>query len=863
MTRLKTILFWLFVAAALGIGVYAYLSLKNNKRPQLNALSVIPDSCLVYLNTSDFSGLNTRINERSLIADKLKLFTEVRGLCESLQGFDSLINANEDLKKELDHALIHFAYYENPQAWLLTFNIRQLGEQEEIQKLISEVLKSKSVKANVFTFKLQGKQDFYFTLQDGIVLISDARSILERALNTKLRKLETNPSFNGFTNNLNENNSCSIFINHHLYAKSKARKHLDLCQAFEHGYSAGSIEILPSQIKLNGYATPDSADLLSSFKDQETQVCDELTSLLPNHTIWFKAYGFSSLPKLKEKNKAPEEIRDFWDLKNKKALFNLRNEFYANTGNHLVELATSTSGNNIVCVEIQDTLKALEHLQQISDSVLTENKPAIFQINIGARLFAPFSEVICSYAALWNSHVYFSKSYAELSEVLTELKNGTLIDQNESFMLYKNQHFSDDYNYLIYCSPEQFKNRSPYFDFSKENGEKSFENFRHMFLSYSADKAQFKFRFHLLNESEKRTKEQNVLWTLQLDTLSKSTAAGFVNHINGENELVIQDENNVLYLINAKGTVVWKKQLNEKILSQIYIVDIYKKNKYQMLFSGKRHLHLIDRNGNYVEKYPVRLASDASNVLSVFDYDKDKEYRLFIACENKNIYNYNIHGEKQEKFTIVKTDDEVQLPIEYITVGPSDYLVALDKEGKIYTFSRKGLGRIGLRNRSVANCKAFYTDAGNSVSSTRLIYVDDKNGIVNKISFDDKKEISKLVSDLENSSVVYTEIDDNRSTDLLLAKGRDVFAFDFSGNLLFEKTSPFDLKTANIFNDESHSVVYALGETGDQLILFDLQKQSSKVLKASCMPLISNLFNDNKKYLILTQGNKISCVLLN
>ncbi|MBL7930783.1 MAG: hypothetical protein JNL60_02720 [Bacteroidia bacterium] len=862
MSRVKTILFWLFVAAALGIGIYAYLELKNNKRPQLNALSVIPDSCLVYLNTSNFADLNTRINERSLIADKLKLFGEINTLFERLQDFDSIINSHENLKKELDKTLVHFAYFENPQSWLFTFNIRQLGEQEDIQNMLAEVLKSTSVKANRFSFKISGKHEYFFALQDGVVLLSDNELLLEKALNSKIQKLENNPSFKGLPG-LNENNSCSIFINQDLYAKSKARKRLDLCLGNEHGYSSGSVEILPSQLKINGYASPDSSDLLSTFKDQEAQPCDLLVPVLPNGTIWFKAYGFSSLPRLKEKIKTTEAPNDFWETKNREALFNLRNEFYANTGNHFMELATNTSGAKLVCIDLQDTVKALEHLQQLSDTILTENKPSIFQINNAPGLFLPFSEVDCAYAALWNSHLYFSKSYAELSEVLNELKNGNSMALNESFMLYKNQHFSDDFNFLVYCSPEQYKNRTTYFDFSKEPGERAFENFRHLLLSYSWDKNQFKFRFHLLNESEKRTKQQNVLWTLQLDTISRQTAAGFVNHVNGENEILIQDENNVLYLINAKGTVVWKKKLNEKILSEIYVVDIYKKNKYQMLFSGKRYLHLIDRNGNYVENYPIKLPEEASNTLSVFDYDKDKEYRLFIACENKNIYNYNIHGEKQEKFTIVRTDDAVQLPIQYITVGASDYLVALDKEGKIYTFSRKGLGRIGLRNRTVANCKAFYIDAGNSVSTTRLIYVDDKNGIVNKISFDDKKEISKLVADLENSSVVYSAIDDNRSTDLLLAKGRDIYAFDFSGHLLFEKTSQVDLKSANIFNDESHSVVYALAEGEDQLILFDLQKQNSKTLKASCMPFISNLFNDNKKYLILTQGNKLSCVLLN
>src|SRR5690606_8602915 len=106
---------------------------------------------------------------------------------------------------------------------------------------------------------------------------------------------------------------------------------------------------------------------------------------------------------------------------------------------------------------------------------------------------------------------------------------------------------------------------------------------------------------------------------------------GFVNHNTKENELIIQDEANILYLINAKGTILWKKQLNEKITSPIYMVDAVKNKKYQMLFSTKHHIHLIDRNGKYLNNYPAKLPAEATSPLSLLDYDNDKDYRLFIA----------------------------------------------------------------------------------------------------------------------------------------------------------------------------------------------------------------------------------------
>lgn len=422
----------------------------------------------------------------------------------------------------------------------------------------------------------------------------------------------------------------------------------------------------------------------------------------------------------------------------------------------------------------------------------------------------------------------------------------------------------DEFNYMVYASPNLVKDKiASVFNFKTDAKEDPFENFKHASLSLSANKTNFKFRLQLMNESEGKTKEQNILWTLNLDSTSRMSAFGFVNHITGENEIVVQDDANTLYLINAKGTVLWKKKLNEKITSAIYTVDIYKKNKFQLLFNSKNYLHLIDRNGNYVEEYPVKLPAEATSEMSLFDYDNDKDYRIFIACKNNSIYNYSIHGIKQDKFTTVKTENEVHLPVQYVKVGQSDYLIALDKEGKIYTFSRKGVGRIGLRNRTVAACQGFYIDAGNNINNTHLVYVDDKSALINKISFADKKEIVKLHSEIENASVGFELVDDNRSVDLVLTKNTTVMAYTFSGNLILEKTHASNLNKSDFYSDESHSVFYSLSEEQHELVVTDQIKGNSRVFPASALPLTSNLFKDNKNHLIITNGRQLNCVLLN
>lgn len=867
MSRFKTIAFWIFVVLALGTGVYAYFNLKNNKKPQLEALSVIPDECLFYLNTKDFFELNKKVNSQSLIADKLKLFGEVDLICTSLSSFDSLCTANETIEEIIKNNIIHLAGYKEKKGWLAAFNIKQLGEQNAVAEHLSRILKATKSKADIYSFQLN-KLPLYFNLNEGVATISNRQELIITSLNSRTKKLYLNPAFVNFKNTLTENSLLTIYVDHARYAESNSASHLNLSYACKKGYSAGAIDFQPSQIKVNGFIEPAEDELLALFREQKPQETSDALAALPLNTRFFKAFGFSSYQDLKDGFPLTRVHIKYWMKANERGLYNVENDFTENLVNHIVEFETNYQQAKFICAQVNDTLKASENLKFMSDSLLKKDSLIVYRLNDSIenplQLFVALSKNTTNYAIVYQSHIFFADKSEHLFQLAKDLKNGNLFLKDESFVAYKNQNFPDEFNYLLYASPNQMLEEIPsFFNFKNNSPENPFSNFKHFSFSVNANGKNLKFRLHLMNEPENHSKEQNVLWTLNLEAPSSLPAAGFVNHITGENEIVIQDDNNLLYLVNAKGTVLWRKQLTEKIISAIYTVDIYKKNKYQLLFNTKNHLHLIDRNGNYVEQYPVKLPAEASSELSLFDYDTNKDYRLLIACKNKSIYNYSIHGQLLDGFGTVKTDDEVVLPVQYVKVGPSDYLVALDVEGKIYTFSRRGAGRIGLRNRTISNCPAFYVDPGNSVASTYLVYVDDKSGLLNKISFEDKKEIVRLHSELENADVRFSLVDENRSMDVIVTKNNLLQAYSFSGNLIVEKSSEAMLGKSGFYGDESHSLFYTLHSDSNALTVFDQVNSTHKTLEATALPLVSNLFKDNKKYLIVTNGARLSCVLLN
>ncbi|MBN1107678.1 MAG: hypothetical protein JXR66_05750 [Bacteroidales bacterium] len=195
---------------------------------------------------------------------------------------------------------------------------------------------------------------------------------------------------------------------------------------------------------------------------------------------------------------------------------------------------------------------------------------------------------------------------------------------------------------------------------------------------------------------EEAREESKTEWETLLDTVAAIKPFFFTNHITGAREIFIQDMKNNAYLINAAGRVLWKAPLRERIISSIYMVDAFKNGKYQLLFSGRNYLHLLDRNGNYVERYPVKLRSPATNPLALFDYDNKRNYRILIAGEDKMVYAYDISGNVLRGWKPFRTNSRVSQEIAWVRVSGKDYLITSD-ENSVYFTDRTGSKRLSLK----------------------------------------------------------------------------------------------------------------------------------------------------------------------
>lgn len=282
--------------------------------------------------------------------------------------------------------------------------------------------------------------------------------------------------------------------------------------------------------------------------------------------------------------------------------------------------------------------------------------------------------------------------------------------------------------------------------------------------------------------------EASAQWESLLDTVLYSKPLFFTNHYTGRNEIFVQDLNKNVYLINSAGRILWKLRLSEKIVGEAVMIDYYKNSKYQILFATENSLHILDRNGNYVERYPVKLRAPASNGLAVFDYESNKDYRLFICGNDRMVYLYDKSGNTVKGWNQFKTNGEVKSNIEFFRVSGKDYLVINDSEN-MYILDRKGNERVKVKE-PIARASHSAVRLTNE-SSPRLI-LSSRDGSLKLISFSGDVETIRLGEFSQDHIFDQFDVDaDGMGEYIFIDKGK-IYAFDNNRSKMFVESTGSD-----------------------------------------------------------------------
>ena len=93
----------------------------------------------------------------------------------------------------------------------------------------------------------------------------------------------------------------------------------------------------------------------------------------------------------------------------------------------------------------------------------------------------------------------------------------------------------------------------------------------------------------------------------------------------------------------------------------------------QIVFSTPNKIYVLDRLGRDVGTFPLNFKDKITQAISVFDYDKNKNYR-FLVTQNKSLLMYDSNG-KQVKGFKHKSNATVNTSPQHIRYNGKDYIV--------------------------------------------------------------------------------------------------------------------------------------------------------------------------------------------
>lgn len=302
-----------------------------------------------------------------------------------------------------------------------------------------------------------------------------------------------------------------------------------------------------------------------------------------------------------------------------------------------------------------------------------------------------------TYFAHLDNFILISEEVASLENIISNYLNGTTLGEQK---YYKDamENLAGASSLLLVANSENFKERL--IQLASENLKDIATNLdleAYPLLALQFVQERNFAHIHGIFNTTRSTRPNGPRQTavIQIEKSVATIPALLKNHNNNETEVAFQDDDNILFLYSSAGNQLWKKELDARINSPIYQVDLYKNGNLQLAFSTHFALHVLDRNGNDVKPFPMKFRDEVTQPLSVFDYDSNRTYR-FVITQGRDVLMYDSRGRRVKGFDYKRTATEIVQAPKHIRIRKKDYIVVPEESGKLHILSRQGRSRVNV-----------------------------------------------------------------------------------------------------------------------------------------------------------------------
>jgi hypothetical protein len=877
--RKRIIIIALFLSVAFAAVYFFLLRMPINNPEIIN--NAIPNKAAFIIRLNDpltfFNNIGENIMWQSL--GEHEMVKQINKTAETVKA--AIIN-DASLQSALSGIPTYFSVLESDENKTTTLAILQLNEKAKydlLEKAVTryceksniEIKKSRKNNSRIIEFQNPAipNQQLLFVNYKGLLFIGNDQTSIETSIEQIKSGHECDQQFISLMKTASIQAVANIFINHANLnpfffdgLSNQYRTKTELLKSHAQ-WSELDLQFIDNSILFGGFSvTNDELNFFGNVLIHQEPVQSTIDQILPSSTLSFLAFNFSDITDffnryanfLDSQNKADQQKRElkamqlststdivqlFQDLMDKETAtctipFDNDSNGFAD-----IWLVKTKSGS-----QAYDKINKLQKDYLTSRKIMTTDWEEEYKIDnqtsysllkfpfpqLPSLLFGELFQLDANWVTVSENYLVFGQSVEAVSQFVKSSLQQTL-QRNNEFQKFKSD-LSQKSNIHFYCNISELGklanralNNKTFEIFDKSTELKKFRYFAWQVSS----SGNMLYNNAILNFNPEKKIKSRTIWQSKLNDELKMAPLFVRNPSDPQNkDLIFQDESNIVYLTNNIGRTIWQIELEDKILGNIQPIDYFKNGKIQFLFNTENKIYLIDREGNNIQNFPINLRSKATNGVSIFDYDNNKNYRFFIACADKNIYAYDENGKILDGWKTYKTDHVVNQPIQHMRLEGKDYIVASDQM-KDYFLNRKGEIRIettAIFQHSHNN--TIYMEERSKVNEPRFVTTDD-TGKLHYTYLDGKHEESSFINASASHFFIADDLSPAPGIEYLFADGENITLLNSKGEQLLTKTfeSPINY-LPTIFQVGKQKMFGVTLSLENKIYMFDLMGQIQK-----------------------------------
>jgi hypothetical protein len=678
------------IGISLVVLLVVYFVFTHRAEESQNPYSLIPSDAIVFWESAKADELINSICHESEIWENLSQISEFRALDKELERIDSLAKYDPTVESVLSRSQIFLSIHETGKArfhWFILLELPiDVSAKKAIEKLqqtmVSQTSSQRKYEGTIIYDIDFGKNRFLsFTGRKGNILVSSSPVLIEDAIREagSVNHFSDHELFKRVQRSKGKHVEANMYVNSaqiHRFIEALTKSNTNstlgiISNSF--AWTELDAKISSNSLVLNGFTNAaDSLNQYLSYYNKYSAREIKSFTILPATSSTFiskNIQNYTSYYKFLEKYYASNALNTQFEQVQNDAVdelgFDVRaeiaeifdDEFTIATVNPLEFQNKSkvavikTTGKTFAEEKMQSIVDQIVKTKNLSKrNIISTIKP---EANTKYTVYKLPSKSIMksllgfSAQGIENPYILIHDNYlicASGKEMLTHIINSNIRNNtisNKPNFAQVTEYFPSKANILFYSNLlTELENlesvlEKEVFEFIQEN-KKDLGSFFTIGASFYSTNKMLNTNVYF-GGTKPTENESNLQWKTKLDTISRFKPFLFKNHYTKNNDIFIQDESNTIYLINKSGRILWKLPLSEKITSDVFQVDYYENNKFQILFSTENYLHCFDRLGNYVDKYPVRLRSGTEQGMSLIQYTDSDDYRIFVPEPIKNI----------------------------------------------------------------------------------------------------------------------------------------------------------------------------------------------------------------------------------